>query len=140
MLERAVPALRARLPKIETCDKAGAVLPRRAYANNEVRTVQSYRSRNGARIVSLVMAPKRNSLCEYGDEEVADPLVHTVGLETSGKTVFLGTAMTLLDAGDYDGDGHSELIFWRSAGDNDESYVLVADGFRTRVEFAWSCH
>ena len=129
-----------RLPKVETCENAGRVLPHRAYADDEVRTVQSYRSKDGARIVSLVIAPKRNSFCEYGDEEVADPLVHTFGIEASGKTVFLGTAMTLVDAGDYDGDGHSELIFWRSDGDNHEGYVLVANGFRTRAEFDWSHH
>jgi len=137
---QAVAALRARLPKVETCDDAGRVLPRRAYTDNEVRTVQSFTPKNGAQIVSLVIAPKRNSFCEYGDEEVADPLVHTFAVEPTGNVVFIGTAMTLVDAGDYDGDGHSELIFWRSEGDNNEGYVLVADGFRSRVEFEWNYH
>jgi hypothetical protein len=137
---RALAAFRARLPKVETCDKAGHVLPRRVLADDEVRTVQSYRSKDAKRIVSLVIAPKRDSFCDYGDEEVADPLVHTFGVEASGNTVFLGTAMSLVDAGDYDGDGHSELIFWRSEGDNHEGYVLVADCFRSRIDFGWNYH
>jgi hypothetical protein len=137
---RALADLRARLPKVETCDKAGGVLPRRAYKDDEVRTVQSYRSKDKVRIVSLVITPMRNSFCEYGDEEVPDTLVHTFVIEPSGRTVFLGTAMTLVDAGDFDGDGQSELIFWRREGDNHEGYVLVADRFRTRIDFGWSYH
>jgi hypothetical protein len=136
----AIAAFRARLPKVETCDDAGRTLPRRAYSDDEVRTVESFKSKKAAYVVSLVIAPRRDSFCDYGDEEVADPLVHTFGVDESGNAVFLGTAMTLVDAGDYDGDGRSELIFWRSEGDNNEGYVLVANGFRSRVAFEWHYH
>lgn len=137
---RAIAALRARLPKVETCDKADRVLPRRAYADDEVMTVETFTSRSGACVVSLVIAPKRNSFCEYGDEEVADPLVHTFAVEPAGKVTFIGTALTLVGAGDYDSDGHSELIFWRSEGDNKQGYMLVGDDFRSRVVFDWNYH
>jgi hypothetical protein len=136
----AVAALRAQLPTVETCDKADRVLPRRAYADDEVTTVESFTAKSGAWLVSLVIAPKRDSFCEYGDEDVADPLVHTFGVEPTGKVAFIGTALRLVDAGDYDGDGHSEVIFWRSEGDNNQGYVLVSDGFRSRTAFEWNYH
>ena len=47
--------------------------------------------------------------------------------------------MELVDAGDYDGDGRSELLFWRG-GYNRDGYVLVFDELRQKVEYTWSYH
>jgi hypothetical protein len=47
--------------------------------------------------------------------------------------------MDLLDAGDYDGDGRSEVLFW-SSGEDVDGYVLMYDGFTKSAEFKWSYH
>jgi hypothetical protein len=99
-----------------------------------------YQSRRGDWLVSLQIPALRGHECEHGDEEDDDPLPHTFAVDAAGKVTFLGTAMTLVDAGDYDADGRSELIFWRTVGDNSEGYILVADHFATRVEFSWFFH
>ena len=57
----------------------------------------------------------------------------------SANPKHLGDGMDLLDAGDYDGDGHSEMIFWTS-GENRDGYVLVYDDFAKRAEFYWHYH
>lgn len=50
---------------------------------------------------------------------------------------FLGGGLALIDAGDDDGDGQSELGFAKS-GYNDDGYVLFSDDFRAAAESGWS--
>lgn len=60
------------------------------------------------------------------------------------KAVFLGLQWELLDAGDYDGDGKSEVIFEVAEGKDidieTEGYVLFYDDFRRNVRFVWENH
>ena len=44
--------------------------------------------------------------------------------------------MELIDAGDYDNDGKSELLFWYS-GYNRDGYILIYDDFRKSAEYIW---
>ena len=48
-------------------------------------------------------------------------------------------SLTLLDAGDYDGDGKSEVVFFLS-GYNEDGYALFYDSFRKFVFHTWSYH
>jgi hypothetical protein len=54
-------------------------------------------------------------------------------------TVYLGAQMELVDAGDYDADGQSEVLFWVSAY-NEDGYSLFFDGLRRHADFRWSYH
>jgi hypothetical protein len=139
-LSLALAALRKQLPTVVPCSRSGGVLPPRKYADDEVKTVESHRSNDGAHVVSLLIVPRRAVTCESGDSPDADTLSHTFGIAASGKVTFLGTALALVDAGDYDGDGRSELIFFRSESDNHEGYLLVANQFQKRIEFNWNYH
>lgn len=56
-----------------------------------------------------------------------------------GSVRYIGRGMTLLDAGDYDNDGESEIIFWRS-GYNEDGYILFYKQFINRVDFTWNYH
>ena len=60
------------------------------------------------------------------------------------KAVFLGLQWELVDAGDYDGDGKSEVIFQVAEGKDidieTEGYVLFYDDFRRSVRFVWQNH
>jgi hypothetical protein len=52
---------------------------------------------------------------------------------------YLGNNLSLIDAGDYDKDGKSEVIFWYSSYNRD-GYVLFSDDFKKRVDFIWGYH
>ena len=64
----------------------------------------------------------------------------TFALTPAGEVVWLGARMTLVDAGDYDADGHSELVFFITDEHNHEGYVLVPADFHRPVKFEWSHH
>lgn len=57
------------------------------------------------------------------------------------KVIFLGLQWELVDAGDYDADGNSEVIFYIAEGKDidveTEGYVLFYDDFRHNVRFVW---
>jgi hypothetical protein len=84
---------------------------------------KAYRSRSGERLL----------LVNHWDGEIWSVL----HFSASGDMVFLGRNFTLIDAGDYDGDGKSELLFMREAGPMD-GLVLYYESFRKHVEFTWT--
>jgi len=49
------------------------------------------------------------------------------------------STIMLVDAGDYDGDGDSEVIFWVSRYNHD-GYVLFYKQLSRFVEFSWGYH
>ena len=55
------------------------------------------------------------------------------------KVRWLDSNMWLVDAGDYDGNGKSELVF-AIDGYNRGGYRLFYDDFRQRAEFEFSYH
>jgi hypothetical protein len=68
----------------------------------------------------------------------------TFFVSPNDQAVFLGLQWELLDAGDYDGDGKSEVIFYIAEGKDinieTEGYVLFYDDFRHSVRFVWQNH
>lgn len=48
--------------------------------------------------------------------------------------------MSLLDAGDYDSDGKSEVVFLLSQGENTDGFVLFDASFEKQVSALWHSH
>jgi hypothetical protein len=63
----------------------------------------------------------------------------TFAVDRTGKVRFLGAGLMLLDAGDYDNDGRSELVFALSLY-NRGGYVLFADDFTEQARFEFGYH
>ena len=52
----------------------------------------------------------------------------------------IGSFMSLLDAGDYDNDGQSELVFFLSQGENTDGFVLFDANFKDPITLIWNYH
>ncbi len=52
----------------------------------------------------------------------------------------LGSFVSLLDAGDYDNDGKSEVVFFLSQGENTDGFVLFDASFEKSVSLLWHYH
>ena len=62
-----------------------------------------------------------------------------VGHKPNGSISFVGENFSFLDAGDYDADGRSELLFLIS-GYNRGGYALLFDDFKRSAIFEFSYH
>jgi len=101
----------------------------------DLKLYKVYRSKTEGILVSIGLDPEG-----YGCDGVTEPawLAHWFLLHDA-QVDLIGTGMELVDAGDYDGDGRSEVLFWKS-GYNRDGYLLVFDGLRQKAEYTWSYH
>lgn len=105
------------------------------YKPDDLIIYSGYRSNSGKELVSIGIDRKKIG-CEY----VAEAYWSNHWFLIEGENLeFLGTQMELVDAGDYDKDGHSEILFWHN-GYNRNGYLLVFDGMRQKIEYIWSYH
>ena len=106
------------------------------YTENDLTISKSYKSASSDQLIQLgfdipqidcggPVEPECKSLWFYL------PIVQ--------KPFFIGKKMNLIDAGDYDGDGRSEIVFWK-AGYNLDGYILFYDRFTKKVEYLWGYH
>ncbi len=88
----------------------------------------------------LVEASLNAGECGYVDDP-NDPLSGPwFFVSPDGAVRRIGSFMELLDAGDYDNDGHSEVVFFLSQGENTDGFVLFDSSFGKPVTFTWSYH
>jgi hypothetical protein len=102
----------------------------------DVQLLKSYRSARGELLLAFVVQGKAPPPDEVPGPEWGP---HWFVLDAAGQARFLGNDLLLVDAGDYDGDGRSELLFRKSGYDYD-GYVLYADDFAKAAEFGWNYH
>lgn len=94
----------------------------------------AYRSRSGNLLIAMRANPEKTKCEVLGDGWVSSWFwVH------AGVFHWLGNEMSLLDAGDYDGDGRSELLF-QTAGYNQNGYLLIRVPSLQKVSVTWSYH
>jgi hypothetical protein len=61
-------------------------------------------------------------------------------VSSNGSVRRIGSFLTLLDAGDYDNDGSSEVVFLLSQGENTDGFVLFDGAFEKPVTLTWHYH
>lgn len=104
------------------------------YNANNLKFLKSYKSNKGELIQVTLDRPYTQCDDELG--EGASPRWFSV---KENIINFIGDGMELVDAGDYDGDGKSEILFWYS-GYNKDGYILLLDDLKGRLEFLWNYH
>ena len=124
-----------RIPAAENCTKANPdkSVPW-AYSAENIKLQKAYASNRNWFLVELSLS---GNLCDgpAGEAFAAQWFVITPDREV----LWLGSEMWLVDAGDYDSDGHSELIF-SVDGYNRGGYKLYYDDFRHIAVFEFSYH
>ena len=127
LLQRGKDSFRARLAEENqslAADKASLQL------------MKSYRSAKGEFLLAFLVQGKAPPPDEVPGPEWSP---HWFVAGASGAMRFLGNELLLIDAGDYDGDGRSELVFRKSSYDYD-GYVIYFDDFAKSAEFGWNYH
>ena len=126
--------------KVDQCDNEGRWSPWR-YQDADVEVLKTYASKNGEWLAMLGIRrppPPEVEGCNLvtGDTSWGAQLFYR---DAAGTVQYLGASMSVVDAGDYDGDGRSELLVHFSRYNND-GYTLFWDGFRRQASFGWNYH
>ncbi|HYX67566.1 MAG TPA: hypothetical protein VE825_00415 [Terriglobales bacterium] len=105
------------------------------YSDEQVSLVKAYASRNGWTLARLHLEAIDCEDTEAGFN-IDDPWFV---MDPTASTRYLDSGMFLVDAGDYDGDGRSEVVFSLSS-ENRGGYRIYYDGFSKHAEFQFSYH
>jgi hypothetical protein len=108
--------------------------PARSYPDEYIQLRKAYRSHRGDVLLALRANPAKNP-CGVNDG-AWDSVWFLI---RNAEFHLIGTELTLADAGDYNGDGISEVIFHLSAYNHD-GYVLLDLRDLSKQEFDWSYH
>jgi len=105
------------------------------YTSQDLVFFSCYQDRFGRKLITLGPDTRRYN-CDGPLDEAWAPLSFLLYNE---KVLYLGSNLTLVDAGDYDSDDISELLFWYS-GNNEDGYTLFYDKFQNHTEYHWKYH
>jgi hypothetical protein len=127
---------RNRFPKTSNCAGSGASPKPLDYINEDVKVVNAYASNIGWSLIELSLTGWAcDTIAEYGGPFEGQ----WYAADASGNLSFLGADMDLVDAGDYDNDGHSEVLF-SIDGRNTGGYRLYYQKFTRSAEFVFYYH
>ena len=118
--------------KAMTCPKRGGPYYPLEYGPADLIIYKGYRSSAGRELISIGIN-RELIRCEL---PVLAEWTGNWFLLEGDSIEHLGNQMELVDAGDYDEDGHSDLLFWTS-GYNRDGYVLVYNRLGQKVEYVW---
>jgi hypothetical protein len=110
--------------------------PTKHYPNRLIRRGDAYISTGGTAVVMLELDPSLLRDCDGPPDEAFD---NRWFLIDSKDIRLIGRSLDWIDAGDYSGEGRSQLVFHKS-GYNLDGYVLVWGGLKNQAEFDWSYH
>lgn len=138
VVARLLPAMRAAARDVHDCDSSGGPRPYRP-PDADISAVAGYISDAGARLISLAIRQPEGLAERCGVVSGPGWQPHTFAVLADGRVEHLGFGLQLLDAGDYDGDGRTEMLFQFGSYDRD-GFVLASDSFRAVNRYEWSSH
>ena len=130
---------------VRQCDALGEALKEDwKILDSEIVVSKSYGSRKREFLVETKVLHNRCLFNADGDDFQSLGGNQVFYVPPDHGAVFLGLQWEMVDAGDYDGDGKSEVIFYVAEGKDvdveTEGYVLFYDDFRHSVRFVWQNH
>ncbi len=129
-------AFRKKFPKLCRLNHADqSKLELFPYENRDVTLAKSYRSTSGWAVARLHLEAIDCADVEAG-LDIDDPWF---AIDTKQSVKYLDSGMWLVDAGDYDNDGRSELVFSINR-ENEGGYEIYYDSFRKRATFKFTYH
>jgi len=126
---------RKRFPNVKNCASPEENIAKPwPYREQDIEMVTAYSSKDNWSVAELRLKGYR---C---DGVSSDPFGgQWFTINPDGRISFLGQDMWLVDAGDYDNDGKSEVVF-AIAGYNRGGYELFYDDFKKHVAFEFGYH
>jgi hypothetical protein len=128
---------RKKFPKVSNCVNPEANLPKPwKYRDDDIRMGSTYSSANHWGLAELNLA---GYACDGPIDDGGPFDSQWYIVNPTGDVRYLGSGMWLVDAGDYDNDGKSEVLFAVS-GYDEGGYRLYYADFRKSAKFLFNYH
>jgi len=135
LIKLARQQFRQKFPKVENCTSPEENIARPwPYQDSDIKITKTYSSNKGWAIAQLRLGESR---CDYTDDDAFYD--QWFAISPGKEVVFLDKGMWLVDAGDYDNDGKSELVFAINR-ENRGGYELFYDNFKKHSIFEFGYH
>ena len=127
---------RKKFPKLCQSGADEVTLKPLPYSDAAVKSIKSYAAKTGWKLVQLHL----DNAIDCNDVEAGFEIDNPwFVIDSKGSVQYLDSGMFLVDAGDYDGDGKSELVFSIDS-DNRGGYRIFYDDFKKKAEFEFTYH
>jgi hypothetical protein len=130
-------AFRRDFPHVNRCKEEQVLQHNWKFPDSSLSLPVAYASNKNS---FLVEASLNAGDCGYVDDPndpLSDPWFY---VSADGNVRRIGSFMSLLDAGDYDNDGRSELIFFLSQPEDTDGFVLFDADLHKQGSLLWSYH
>jgi hypothetical protein len=127
-------SFRAKFPGVENCKTSTSEPAPWAYTDADIELQKAYSAKSGWTIAQLHLG---KSLCEGPPDGPFNG--QWFAIDPAGAIAFLQANMVLIDAGDYDNSGHSQLLFLIDDY-NRGGYVLYYNNFQSSAVFEYTFH
>ena len=127
-------AFRKQYPHVDRCKDEKIAEHDWKFPDSALTLPYAYGSNKNAFIVAVSLDAGN---CGWGGqpENLTDAFVYQWFLVAADSRISrIGGFQVLVDAGDYDNDGRSELIFFSTRSESSDAYDLLYDGFQKKVE------
>jgi hypothetical protein len=130
-------AFRREYPHVDRCKDEEIVERNWKFPNSTLAFPIAYGSNKNS---FLVEASLNAGDCGYVNDPNDPMSAPWFFVSPDGTVRRIGSFMSLLDAGDYDNDGKSEVVFLLSQGENTDGFVLYDASFEKQTSLLWHYH
>lgn len=130
-------SFRREYPHVDRCNDEQAVEHNWNFPDSALSFPIAYASNKNSFIVQASLKAGDCGWVDQPDDPLSKPWFF---ISANGTIRRIGSFMKLLDAGDYDGDGKSEVVFLVSQGENTDGFVLCDANFENQVSLLWHYH
>lgn len=130
-------AFRVDFPHVNRCKNEDVVQHSWRFPDSSLSLPDSYASNKGSFLVETHLDAGDCGYVDDPNDPLSDPWFF---VSTDGRTKRVGSFMSLLDAGDYDDDGRSELIFFLSQPEQTDGFILFDADMRKQASLIWTYH
>jgi hypothetical protein len=130
-------AFRREFPHVARCKDEEVVEKEWKFPDSSLELVTVYTSNKRSFVAETRLNAGNCGYVDDPNDPLSDPWFF---VSEAGVVRRFGSFMTLLDAGDYDNDGRSELVFFLSQPEDTDGFVLFDADLREQARLTWTYH